>query len=128
LLPETAGADTYTVNFGSTLTTPIYLSAAGRPAGDTLIANGDNSATNIINKTSGQITWGNPVTETVYRTGIPNTVINANGASNNYINDPGGNTVINGGPGANTITITATTGDRGGHKRRRALPTPTSSV
>jgi len=104
------GSDTYTVNFGSTLTTPITIVGGGATSGDQLIANGDNSLTNVINKTSGQITWGNPVTETVYRSGVPNTTINANGTSQNYINDPGGNTVINGGPGANTITITTTSG------------------
>ena len=50
------------------------------------------------------------MTEAVFRSGIPNTTINANGTSTNYINDPGGSTTINGGPGANFITITATTG------------------
>jgi hypothetical protein len=103
------GNDGFTVNFGSTLTTPISV-AGSNSAGDTLTVNGDNSATNVITKTPGQITWGSPVTETVYRSGIPNTVVNANGTTQNYINDPGGNTTINGGPGANTITITATTG------------------
>jgi hypothetical protein len=105
------GADTYNVNFGSTLTTPVYLFGGGSNSGDTLIANGDNSSTNVINKTAGQVTWGNPVAETVYRSGIPNTTINANGTSQNYVNDPGSNTIINGGPGTNTITITATTGN-----------------
>jgi hypothetical protein len=105
------GSDTYTVNFGSTLTTPIYLFGGGSASGDTLVANGDNSSTNVFTKTPGQITWGNPVTETLYRSGIPNTTINANGTSQNYVNDPGGNTVINGGPGTNTISITASTGN-----------------
>jgi hypothetical protein len=104
------GADTYTVNFGSTLTTPIYLFGGGATSGDTLVVNGDHSSTNVINKTSTQITWGSPVTETAYRSGIPNTTINANGTSQNTVNYPGGNTVINGGPGTNTITITATSG------------------
>jgi hypothetical protein len=103
------GSDTFTVNFGSTLTTPIAL-AGSNSAGDTLTVNGDTSSTNVITKTPGQITWGSPVTGTVTRSGIPNTVISANGTSQNYINDPGGSTIINGGPGANTITITATTG------------------
>jgi uncharacterized repeat protein (TIGR03803 family) len=103
------GNDAFTVNFGSTLTTPTAI-AGSNSSGDTLTVNGDGSATNVITKTPGQITWGNPVTETVLRNGIPNTVITANGTSQNYINDPGGSTTINGGPGANTITITATTG------------------
>jgi hypothetical protein len=108
---STGAPDTFTVNFGSTLTTPIYLFGGGTNSGDTLIANGDNSSTNFINKTPGQVTWGSPVTEAVYRSGIPNTTINANGTSQNYVNDPGSNTVINGGPGTNNITITATTGN-----------------
>jgi hypothetical protein len=105
------GADNFTVDFGSTLTTPITLTD-GRTdnSNDILTVNGDSSATNVITKTPGQITWGSPVTETVSRSGIPNTVVNANGTTQNYINDPGGNTTINGGPGANTISITATTG------------------
>jgi hypothetical protein len=105
------GSDTYTVNFGSTLTTPLYLFGGGANSGDTLIANGDASSTNVITKAPGQITWGNPVTETVYRSGTPNTTINANGTSQNYVNDPGSNTIINGGPGTNNISITATTGN-----------------
>jgi uncharacterized delta-60 repeat protein len=104
------GGDTYTVNFGSNLTTPIILAGGGSSSGDSLVVNGDGSSTNVINKTTGQITWGSPVTETVFRSGIANTTINANGTSANYINDPGGSTTINGGPGANFITITATTG------------------
>jgi hypothetical protein len=109
LVSGQGGNDAFTVNFGSTLTTPIAL-AGSNSAGDTLTVNGDHSAINVITKTPGQITWGRPVTETVARSGIPNTVVNANGTSQNYVNDPGGSTTINGGPGANTITITATTG------------------
>jgi hypothetical protein len=111
LIVGSGGSDTYTVNFGSNLTTPIVLAGGGATSGDTLIVNGDSSSTNVINKTPGQVTWGSPVTETVYRSGIPNTTINANGTSQNYVNDPGSNTIINGGPGTNTITITATTGN-----------------
>ncbi|MGO9918990.1 MAG: beta strand repeat-containing protein, partial [Isosphaeraceae bacterium] len=103
------GSDTYTVNFGSTLTTPITIAGSG--GADTLVVNGDSSSTNVINKTPGQITWGSPVTETITRSGIPNTRINANGTSQNYVNDPGGNTTINGGPGANTVVITASSGN-----------------
>jgi parallel beta-helix repeat protein len=106
------GSDTYTVNFGSNLTTPITLSGNGAASNDTLVANGvASSSPNYINKTSGQITWGSPVTETVHWTNIPNQTINAMGAGQNYVIDPGGNTIINGGPGTNTITITATTGN-----------------
>jgi hypothetical protein len=108
------GSDTYTVNFGSNLTTPITIIGDGAthgPTVDRLIVNGDSSSTNVINKTPGQITWGSPVTETVYRSGIAKTTINANGTKTNYVNDPGDGTTINGGPGTNFITITATTGD-----------------
>jgi hypothetical protein len=105
-----SGSDTYRVNFGSTLTTPITVTGGGATSGDTLVVNGDSSSTNVINKTPGQITWGSPVTETVYRSGIPNTTINAQGTTTNYVNDPGGSTIINGGPGTNFITVTATTG------------------
>jgi hypothetical protein len=113
LAADSGGSDSYTVNFGSNLTTPITIAGDGATSGssvDTLIVNGDGSSTNVINKAAGQITWGNPVTETVFRSGIANTTINANGTQTNYINDPGGSTTINGGPGANFITITATTG------------------
>ncbi|MFI5459371.1 MAG: choice-of-anchor Q domain-containing protein [Isosphaerales bacterium] len=103
------GSDTYTVNFGSTLTTPITIAGSGGT--DTLVVNGDSSSTNVINKTPGSVTWGSPVTETITRSGIPNTTINANGTSQNYVNDPGGNTTINGGPGANTVVITASSGN-----------------
>jgi len=103
------GSDTYTVNFGSTLTAPITIEGSG--SADTLVVNGDSNSTNVINKTPGQITWGSPVTETITRSGIPNTTINANGTSQNYVNDPGGSTTINGGSGANTVVITASSGN-----------------
>jgi hypothetical protein len=108
LVYDVGWMDAFTVNFGSTLTTPLALTGAFHY--DTLTVNGDNSSTNVITKTFNKITWGSPVTETVFRSAIPETIINANGTSQNYVVDPGGDTTINGGPGANTITITATTG------------------
>jgi uncharacterized delta-60 repeat protein len=105
------GGDTYTVNFGSSLTTPIILAGGGSSSGDSLIVNGDGSSTNVITKTGGQVTWGNVVTETVFPSGIPSTTINANGTTSNYVTDPGANTTINGGPGANFVTITASSGN-----------------
>jgi streptogramin lyase len=106
------GSDTYTVNFGATLTTPVAVVGGGSASGDTLIVNGTpGPPPNYISKTSGQIQWGSPVTETVYWTGIPNQTINVNSTGQNTVFDPGGNTTINGGPGTNTITITATTGN-----------------
>jgi hypothetical protein len=107
-LSDLAGNDSFTVNFGSTLTAPIAIFGSGS---DTLSVYGDNSSTNVIDKTHGLIKWGSPVTETVSYSGISHTEIRANGTVSNYINDPGSDTVINGGPGANTITITATTGN-----------------
>jgi parallel beta-helix repeat protein len=53
LISGSGGSDTYTVNFGSTLTTPMYLFGGGTASGDTLIANGDGSSTNVITKTPG---------------------------------------------------------------------------
>jgi hypothetical protein len=108
ILSGGGGSDSFRVNFGN-LAGPVQI--IGDPsATNSLTVNGDSSATNVINKTPGQITWGSPVTESIAFRGVSNTTINANGTSQNTINDPGGNTVINGGPGANTITITATTG------------------
>jgi hypothetical protein len=101
------GTDAFTVDFGSALTTPLSI-AGNNSSGDTLTVNGDRSPTNVIRKTLGKITWGSPVTETVFRSDIRKTVINANGTTHNYVNDPGEDTTINGGPGDNTITITAT--------------------
>src|SRR5262249_54748918 len=99
----------FNVDFGSALTTPVSIAGNNSP-NDTLTFNGDHSATNVITKTPGKITWGNPVTETIFRSGIRKTVINANGTAKNYVNDPGEDTTINGGPGDNTIIITATSG------------------
>jgi hypothetical protein len=109
LVADSGGSDTYTVNFGTNLTTPVTITGSGS-SGDRLVVNGDNSPTNVITKTPGQITWGSPVSETVSRSGIPNTTINANGTAQNYVNDPGGSTTINGGPGTNSVLITATSG------------------
>ena len=68
------------INFGSTLVTPINTRQRAEELGERrygLVVNGDNGPTNAIDKTTGQITWGSPVTETVFRSGIPNTTINA---------------------------------------------------
>jgi uncharacterized delta-60 repeat protein len=117
LVSGQGGSDTYTVYFGSTLTTPITLVGRGVTSGDTLIANGDPSLMfNYINKSvnqatgSGQVTWGSPVTETVAFSGVQHSTLNPKSPGQNSVYDPGGDTVINGGPGANTIIITATSG------------------
>jgi hypothetical protein len=103
------GTDAFNVDFGSALTTPVSIAGNNSP-NDTLTVNGDHGATNVMTKTPGKITWGSPVTETIFRSGIRKTVINANGTAHNFVNDPGEDTTINGGPGDNTITITATSG------------------
>jgi hypothetical protein len=59
-----SGSDTYTVNFGSTLTTSLALAGTGN---DTLIANGDASSTNVITKTPRPDHLGEPR----HRDGLP---------------------------------------------------------
>jgi hypothetical protein len=107
-LSDLGGGDSFTVNFGSTLTAPITILGSGSAS---LTVNGDPTSPNIITKTSKQITWGSPATETVSYSGIKTKTVNANGSVKNIISDPGEDTVINGGPGENTIIITGTTGN-----------------
>jgi hypothetical protein len=109
----TGGSDTYTIIFGSMLTTPIAVTGSGN---DTLTVNGstDPNTTNYITKngTSQTVTWGSTaaqVIETVPYSGIQSITVNG-GQGSNYITDPGSRTTINGGPRQNTITITATSG------------------
>ena len=72
------GSDSYTVNFGSTLTTPITIAGSGS---DTITVNGstDPSTSNYIVKTAGSqstITWGpasRSPAETVAYTGMQTT-------------------------------------------------------
>jgi hypothetical protein len=111
---STTAPDTYTVSFGSTLTTPITVVGNGN---DTLTANGstDPNTSNYIIKTSGNpstISWASasgPPAEIVTYSGTQAPTING-GAGPNFITDPGSGTIINGGPRQNTITITATSG------------------
>jgi len=110
---DQVGSGTYTVNFGSTLTTPMSIFGSGST--DSLVVNGSLSSNNFITKTSTYVTWGinpspAPPSETVSYSGIQHKIINSNGYRN-VISDPGGDTTINGGPGDNTITVTATTGN-----------------
>jgi hypothetical protein len=112
---DQAGANDYTVNFGSNLTAPINIVGNGA---DILTVNGStdpNTANYIVKNTASQstITWGassGPPSETVTYSGIQPVNING-GAGTNVINDPGGQTTITGGPRQNTITITATSGN-----------------
>jgi hypothetical protein len=108
------GNETYTVNFGSTLTTPICVAGT---SSDRLVANG-SSGDNTINKQSastGTISWGPQagstaqLLETVSFAGIHFFIIYG-GSGKNYIVDPGSDTIINGGAGQNTIVITGTIG------------------
>jgi hypothetical protein len=114
LVSGQGGNDVFTVNFGSTLTTPITFAGSGS---DTLNANGstDSTLSNYIvkNGSAQTVTWGttaNQSTDSVGYSGIQNVNV-FGGAGPNYITDPGTNTTIYGGPGANTIVITATTGN-----------------
>jgi hypothetical protein len=104
--------DTYTVNFGHNLTTPITIAASG----GALLANGADGD-NYFNKVLGtpnQLSWApvygaaTPV-ETVTFTGT-STQILVGGSGNNYFIDPGSGTTLDGGPAANTFVITATSG------------------
>jgi uncharacterized repeat protein (TIGR03803 family) len=114
--------DTYSVNFGQTLTTPIYFAATG----GSLTANGADGD-NSFDKLTGQsgmpntLSWA-PVympacvpgfmpapAETITFTGT-STQILVGGSGNNCFIDPGSGTTIVGGPAANTFVITATSG------------------
>jgi hypothetical protein len=118
VVTDQGGSANFTVNFGSTLTTPLYVFGGGDASGDTLNANGAPGDNNFVKKTTASttITWGPRVgvsavqpLETVVYSAVLNTVING-GTGTNSITDPGSHTTINGGPGQNTIVITATFG------------------
>jgi hypothetical protein len=105
-------ADTYTVNFGHTFTTPITIAASG----GALLANGADGD-NYFDKVLGapnQLLWApvygaaSPV-ETVNFTGTSTTIL-VGGSGSNYFIDPGSGTTIDAGPAANTFVITATSG------------------
>jgi hypothetical protein len=107
------GSDTYTVNFGSTLSTPIMIAGSGT---DTLTVNGstDPNTSNYITKNSSAstISWAasaGAASQITSYSGIGAVTING-GAGPNYITDPGARTTINDGPRQNTIVITATSG------------------
>jgi hypothetical protein len=106
------GSDTFTVNFGNTLTTSLYLFGSG---GDTFVANGA-AGNNYFNKTPGQLTWvpqatAAPPVETIQYAGMQNQII-FGGSGNNYFNDPGSqNTTLVGGPGTNTFVLANTVGN-----------------
>ncbi len=121
--------DSYTINFGRTLTMPITIAANGTATQGTLVANGA-AGDNYFDKTSSQIAWAPnygpaPTVETVQYSGITQKILNAGPPlqianlpggplqfeGNLYVQDPGSNTTINGGSGINTIVITATSGN-----------------
>jgi hypothetical protein len=114
LVAGTGGSDTYNVNFGSTLTTPIALAGSGTDTVNVYGSADPNTANYITKNTAAAntITWGptaGPPVETVRYSGVQATNIYG-GQSSNFITDPGSQTTIYGGPKANTITITATSG------------------
>jgi uncharacterized repeat protein (TIGR03803 family) len=104
--------DTYTVNLGPTLTTPIDIAGAG----GSLTANGadgDNYFDKVLG-TPNQLSWAPsavpaPAVETVSFTGT-STQILVGGSGSNYFIDPGSGTTLVSGPAANTFVITSTAG------------------
>src|SRR5262249_49236107 len=107
--------DTYTLNFGRNLTTPITIAASGGK----LLANGADGD-NFFNKVLGtngapnQLSWAPvygpvPPVETVTFSGTPTQVL-VGGSGSNYSLDRGSGTTIDGGPAANTFVITASAG------------------
>jgi parallel beta-helix repeat protein len=103
----------YSVNFESTLTSPIVITGGGADTLNVYGSTDPNLSNYIVKDGNAQtITWGsapNQVTESIAYSGIE--AINIyGGAGPNFLTDPGAQTTIYGGPGANTITITATTG------------------
>ncbi len=114
LVSGQGGNDTYAVNLGSTLTTPITIQGSGSDSLNVYGSPDPNLSNFIVKDGAAQnITWGttaNQVLESVGYSGIQAIDLNG-GAGPNFITDPGSQTTINGGPGANTITITATTGN-----------------
>jgi hypothetical protein len=102
------GEDDYTVNFAG-WEGFVTINDMGAIAGDTLTVNGTLES-DVIDKTGDQITFGGPVTETVFYSGIDNVVVDGLGG-NDIITDPGTNTTILGGDGDDTIIIDATVGN-----------------
>ena len=85
---------------------PSPSADSGASGDDSLWVNGTED-NDVIVKIDGQITWGDPVAETVLYSGVESTTVNGAGG-NDTITDPGGNTTILGGPGDDRIIITAT--------------------
>jgi hypothetical protein len=107
-----SGPYSYTVDLGN-LATPVLniVDNGSSTDGDTLNVVAA-SGTNTIGKTAAQITWGNPITETINYSGIQTLVVNGQAGTYNTINDPGSqNTTIIGGPGVNNVTLANTVGN-----------------
>jgi hypothetical protein len=107
--------DTYTVNFGPNLTTPIIIDASGGSL-DANGADGDNYFDKVLgqNGAANQLSWAPvygpaPPVETVTFSGTSTTVL-VGGSGSNYFIDPGSGTTLEGGPAANTFVVTATSG------------------
>jgi Ca2+-binding RTX toxin-like protein len=75
------GSDTYTVNLGSTLITPISIVGSGS---DTLIVNGSTSS-NTITVSNTQVAWVSHVAETVSYSGIKNLSVYDGTAGNDTV-------------------------------------------
>jgi hypothetical protein len=107
-----AGSDSYVVPFGN-LAAPLTIADSGPGTDSDTLTVQAAPGTNTITKTATQVTWGNPVQETVNYSGIENLTVDGSAGTNNTILDPGNPaTTILGGPGINNVTL-ANTGTAG---------------
>lgn len=108
VVADPAGSDSYTVDFGGWQGV-ITITDLGTSGTDSLTTNG-TAGDDVIVKIADQITFGNPVMETVNYTGIENVIVDG-GDGSDTITDPGENTTILGGNGDDTIIIDGTFGN-----------------
>jgi uncharacterized delta-60 repeat protein len=89
----------------------VYIYGQGN--GDTLNVSGPSTAdTSQVTKSSGQITWNSPVTETILYSGVTHVTITSNSTGQNIFNDPDStDTTLIGGPGSNTFVVANTVGN-----------------
>jgi Ca2+-binding RTX toxin-like protein len=102
------GSDRYTVNFGN-LAGTVQVADDGASGTDRLTVWG-TGGNDVIFKDAAKVTLGNPVTETVLRSGIETVVVHGGGGKDK-ITDPGEDTFLFGDEGDDTIIISATMGN-----------------
>jgi hypothetical protein len=108
-LNPNGGSNTFNITLGS-LDGLVTIGGMAYTDRDTLNVYAA-SGTNYIVKRAGQITWGNPATETVNYSGVTNLVLDLTPGSNNTVIDPGSqNATIIGGPGVNNVALANTVG------------------